>query len=130
MQNSRGPIVLMVEDNANMRTLIRSILADTTQVIHEFEDGATALAAYPLIHPDCVLMDIELAGMDGIAATRALRQIDAEARVIMVTAHSAEPYRRAAAEAGASGFVLKENLLDLPILVMGCARSTTTEPRP
>jgi two-component system response regulator DesR len=56
-------------------------------------------------------------GMDGIAATRALRRIDGQARIIMVTAHGEEPYRRAAADAGASGFVLKENLLDLPMLL-------------
>jgi CheY-like chemotaxis protein len=117
MQTSRAPIVLMVEDNADMRTLIRSILAETTQVIHEFETGPSALEAYPLIHPDYVLMDIELSGMDGIATTRALRLLDAHARIIMVTAHGEEPYRRAATEAGASGFVLKENLLDLPALL-------------
>jgi two-component system chemotaxis response regulator CheY len=117
MHTNRAPIVLMVEDNADMRTLIRSILADTTQVIHEFENGPSALEAYPLIHPDYVLMDIELTGMDGIATTRALRLIDAQARVIMVTAHGEEPYRRAAAAAGAAGFVLKENLLDLPMLL-------------
>jgi CheY-like chemotaxis protein len=117
MQTSRAPIVLMVEDNADMRTLIRSILAETTQVIHEFENGLSALEAYVRIRPDYVLMDIELTGMDGIATTRALRLLDTHARIIMVTAHGGEPYRRAAAEAGASGFVLKENLLDLPMLL-------------
>ena len=126
METSRAPIVLMVEDNADMRTLIRSILADTTHAIHEFENGPSAVEAYPRIHPDCVLMDIELAGMDGIAATRALREIDAQARIIMVTAHGDEPYRRAAAAAGASGFVLKENLLDLPTLLIDIARSPAT----
>lgn len=122
METSRAPIVLMVEDNADMRTLIRSILSEVTQVIHEFENGASALEAYPRIHPDCVLMDIELAGMDGIAATRALRLIDAEARIIMVTGHGDEPYRRAAADAGAAAFVLKEDLLDLPTLLASIAR--------
>lgn len=128
METSRAPIVLMVEDNADMRTLIRSILSETTQVIHEFENGPSALEAYARIHPDCVLMDIELAGMDGIAATRALRLIDAEARIIMVTGHGDEPYRRAAADAGAAAFVLKENLLDLPTLLASIARSPTNRP--
>jgi two-component system response regulator DesR len=107
----------MVEDNPDMRSLIRSILAETTQRIHEVDNGPGAVEAYARIHPDYVLMDIELEGMDGITATRALRAADAHAHVIMVTAHGEEPYRRAAAEAGAEAFVLKENLLELPGLL-------------
>lgn len=114
---SPGPIVLMVEDNADMRSLIRSILADTTQAIHEFDNGVSAVEAYARIQPDFVLMDIELGGMDGIAAVRALRSLDADAHIIMVTAHGDAPYRHAAAEAGAENFVLKEDLLDLPTLL-------------
>ena len=117
------PLVLMVEDNAYMRSLIRSILAQTTHAIHEVDNAPSALEAYPRIHPDFVLMDIELNGMDGIAATRALRGLDADAHIIMVTGHGDEPYRRAAVDAGAEGFVLKENLLELPALL---ARPTNT----
>jgi two-component system chemotaxis response regulator CheY len=130
MKTSRAPIVLMVEDNADMRSLIRSILAETTQLIHEVENGTSAVEAYPRIQPDCVLMDIELAGMDGIAATRALREIDAQACIIMVTGHGEEPYRRAAAAAGAAAFVLKEDLLDLPTLVTDVARTSESPPEP
>ena len=117
------PVVLMVEDNPDMRSLIRSILTETTHAIHEVDSAAGALEAYVRIHPDFVLMDLELDGMDGIAATRALRGLDADAHVIMVTAHGEEPYRRAAAEAGAKAFVLKENLLDLPTLLAEKARA-------
>lgn len=117
------PVVLMVEDNPEMRGLIRSILADTTRAIHEVDNAPSALEVYADLHPDFVLMDIELNGMDGIAATRALRGLDADAHIIMVTGHGDEPYRRAAAAAGAEAFVLKENLLDLPALL---TRLTTT----
>jgi DNA-binding NarL/FixJ family response regulator len=65
------------------------------------------------VRPDWVLMDVELGGMDGIAATRAIRTIDADAHVVIVTAHGEVEYRRAAAEAGACAYVLKENLLEL-----------------
>lgn len=123
-----GPIVLMVEDNADMRSLIRGILADTTEAIHEFDNGASAVEAYPRIQPDVVLMDIELGGMDGIAAVRALRRLDADAHIIMVTAHGDAPYRRAAAEAGAEDFVLKEDLLDLPALLKRRAAGPHEEP--
>lgn len=115
--HSRKPIVLLVEDNAAMRALIRSLLEEISPVIHEFDDGRSALDAYAEIRPDWVLMDIELGGLDGIAATRAICGVDPDAHVIMVTAHGDEPYRRAATEAGAADFVLKEDLLDLPVLL-------------
>lgn len=110
-------VVALVDDNRAMRALIRSLVEEVTPVIHEFDDAESALDAYARIRPDWVLMDIELDGMDGIAGTRAIRRMDPEARVIIVTGHGEEPYRRAASEAGASAFVLKEDLLDLPPLL-------------
>jgi len=113
----RAPIVLLVEDNPGMRSLIRSVLMDITTRVHEFEDGQSALDAYSLIRPNWVLMDIEMEGMNGIAATRAIRRLDPDARVVVVTAHGDEPHRRAAAAAGACAFVLKDDLLELPSLL-------------
>ena len=97
-----------------MRTLIRSLVEEIGSTVHECEDGASALDLYARIRPDWVLMDIQMSGMDGIAATRAIRHSDPRARVIIVTEHGQEQYRRAAEAAGACGFVLKENLLELP----------------
>jgi DNA-binding NarL/FixJ family response regulator len=112
-----GHVVLLVDDNTSMRAFIRSFVEEIATVIHECDTAQSAIDAYPLIRPDCVLMDIELDGMDGIAATRAIRLLDPHACVIMVTGHGDDEYRRAAADAGASGFVLKEDLLGLPQLL-------------
>lgn len=114
---SRKPVVLLVEDNVAMRALIRSLLEEITPVIHELDDGQSALEAYASIRPDWVLMDIGLGGLDGIAATRAICGTDPDAHVIIVTAHGEPSYRQAAADAGAADFVLKANLLDLPPLL-------------
>ncbi|HEX6307192.1 MAG TPA: response regulator transcription factor [Longimicrobiales bacterium] len=114
---ARGLTLLLVDDNAQMRALIRSLIQDVAPVIHECDDGPSAVEAYPRIRPDWVLMDIELRGMDGIAATRAIRLLDSAARVVMVTGHGSDQYRRAASDAGASAFVLKEDLLGLPVLL-------------
>lgn len=113
------PSVLLVEDNDAMRALIRSLVEEITPVVHECESGEGAVDAYAAVRPDWVLMDIEMPGLDGIAATRAIRLLDPEARVVIVTAHGDDEYRLAARAAGARGFILKEDLLDLPALLAG-----------
>jgi two-component system response regulator DegU len=100
-----------------MRALIRSMVVESGSAVHECQDGETAVDLYGRIHPDCVLMDIKTAGMDGIAATRAIRQADPRARVIIVTEMNDGQYRRAAEEAGAAAYLLKQDLLELPALL-------------
>lgn len=114
--------VLLVEDNPAMRALIRSLVEQITPVVHECGDGQSALRAYVGIKPDCVLMDIKMAGMDGIAATRRLRFVDPAAKVIIVTGHGGKEFRMAAEAAGACGFLLKEDLLELPSLLRSVLR--------
>jgi CheY-like chemotaxis protein len=115
----QAPSVLVVEDNPAMRALIRSLVEGAGSVVRECADGESALELYARMRPDWVLMDVKLGGMDGIAATRAIRRSDPGARIIIVTEHRDEQYRSAATAAGASGFVLKENLLELPGLLAG-----------
>jgi CheY-like chemotaxis protein len=114
-----APSVLIVDDNAPMRALIRSLIEGVSSAVHECADGETAVELYGRVHPDWVLMDVKMGGMDGIAATQAIRQSDPAARIIIVTEHREEEYVREAREAGASGFVGKENLLALPALLTG-----------
>lgn len=114
---SRTPTVLMVEDNDAMRALIRSLVEEVTPTVCECTTAEEAIDLYSRLHPDWVLMDIRLGGMDGIAATRALRRLDPGAQVVIVTEHGDRRYREAARAAGACGFVLKENLLELTSLL-------------
>jgi len=105
--------VLIVEDNPAVRHVIRSVVETVADEIRECANGAEALAAYAAERPDFVLMDIEMEAMDGITATRHLMVADPSARVIIVTDHDQPDLREAAHEAGASGYVVKDNLLDL-----------------
>jgi len=105
--------LLIVEDNAGVRRVIRSLVARVAGEICECADGAEALALYNLEHPDFVLMDIQMDGMDGIPATRQIKGIDPTARVIIVTDYDQPDLQEAASQAGACGYVLKENLLEL-----------------
>jgi CheY-like chemotaxis protein len=105
--------VLIVEDNAVMREMIKRMVGDLADEISECEDGNQALAAYEASCPDWVLMDIEMPGMDGITATRTLIKTHPEARVIIVTDYGDKPLRAAARAVGACGYVLKENLIEV-----------------
>jgi CheY-like chemotaxis protein len=105
--------VLIVEDNASVRRLIRSIVASVAEEIHECEDGATALAAYLEYSPDVVLMDIEMKELDGIAATVRIKAAHPAANIVMVTNYDDAELRQAAREAGACGYVLKHSLLEI-----------------
>lgn len=110
-------MLLIVDDNPAVRRMIARVVSDLADEIHECEDGAEVLAAYRQSHPDFVLMDIAMKGVDGITATRQIIAAFPGARVIMVTGHGDEPLRAAAREAGACGYVLKENLLAIRELI-------------
>lgn len=109
--------LLIVDDNAKMRLLIRSIVAGVGADVVECGDGTGALAAYISYRPDWVLMDVEMAGMDGIQATHAITARFPDARIIIVTQYADATTRGAAASAGAVGFVSKENLIELRALL-------------
>lgn len=105
--------LLVVEDNRAMRSLIRSIIADLGEGVSECGDGAEALSAYAERRPDWVLMDIRMKELDGISATRQIRAAFPDARIVIVTDYDDPKLREAARSAGARGYVLKENLLDV-----------------
>lgn len=113
--------VLVVDDNPAMRALIRALVEGAGSVVHECADGETAVDLYARVRPDWVLMDVKMAGMDGLAATEAIRRTDPAARILIITEHRDVRYRRAAEAAGATGFLLKDDLLELPAL-LGAAR--------
>lgn len=104
---------LIVEDNSIMRRIIRHFINDFANKIIECEDGAKALDAYKKHLPDLVLMDIEMREKDGLTATREIRADFPQAHILIVTKYDDAPTREAAVKAGASGYFLKENLLEL-----------------
>jgi CheY-like chemotaxis protein len=107
------PSVLIVEDHAPMRELLRLWLADLAAPITECDNGLEVCACYAAAHPDWVLMDIELPGQDGITATRELLIKEPAARVLIVTSYDDAGLRAAAHAAGARGYLLKENLAEV-----------------
>lgn len=106
--------LLIADDNSNSRKLIRNIMEPFGHTVVESESGEEAVRLYKSEMPDCVLMDYEMPGMDGIGATLKIRASYPDARIFIVTMHDDDALRKAAENAGAEQYLLKENLTDLP----------------
>ena len=100
--------------------MVKRLIAErinTDIVVHECTDGDEALIAYTRERPKWVVMDIELGTTNGLTATRAILDHDPTAKVIVITQYTESAYRRAAQEAGAHAFVLKDDLSSLAKLL-------------
>jgi CheY-like chemotaxis protein len=105
--------LLIVDDSERMRRMIKSLVKGIVAQVYECSDGSEASDAYRNHHPDWVLMDIEMKEMDGITATRQIKTAFPEARIVIVSNYDSDDLRRAASDAGACGYVVKENLIEV-----------------
>ena len=102
--------LLIVDDNAATRSLIREFIAPIATEITECAEGADAVVAYLRRRPDFVIMDFMMPGLDGIAATERLLAQDPSAAVVMVSQFDSREARLRAQRAGARQFFTKDNL--------------------
>ena len=109
--------LLIVDDNKDVRIFLRSLLDHKAEQIFECSDGLCAVESYEKYHPDYVLMDIEMRGMDGLTATEKIMKNDPGAYIIIVTSHNNQNLRIATAALGAKAFVSKDNLFELEEII-------------
>ena len=109
-------LILVVDDNTAFRAIMKDMLADSNARFVECTDGSAALALYKQHHPTWVLIDIRMQPMDGITATRKIKEAFPEARIIIVTNYHDSQLRDDALHAGAAAFVMKDDLS--PLLTM------------
>ncbi len=102
--------VLIVDDHAILRSGLRILLntQPDMEVIGEAADGQAGISEAQRLNPDVVLMDITMADMSGIEATRLIKRNLPDVRVLVLTMHENEEYLFQALRAGASGYILKE----------------------
>jgi DNA-binding NarL/FixJ family response regulator len=102
--------ILLADDQPMLRLGFRLVLdaQEDMQVIGEAGDGAAALRLVQAKHPDVVLMDVRMPGMDGIEATRRIVAHASTTRVLILTTFDLDEYAYAGLRAGASGFLLKD----------------------
>jgi CheY-like chemotaxis protein len=105
--------LLIVEDSEPMRRMIKSLVVDLAETIYECAGGVEALGLYQAHQPDWVLMDIQMEPVDGIIATRQIKAAFPDVKIMMITNYGDPQMREAARLAGASEYVVKENLLDV-----------------
>jgi DNA-binding NarL/FixJ family response regulator len=120
--------LMIVDDHDEMRSAIRALIAAPGDVVVECETGDEALAALNDFKPDCVTVDVNMPGACAFKTMRAIRDKYPTARVVCVSGHDQADYRRAAFDAGASGYVAKNNLSDLYLLV-ATKRLLTIKPK-
>ena len=99
--------ILVVDDAAFMRMMIRDILAEEGYTIHEAVNGRDALEKFDEVRPDLVTMDITMPEMSGLEALREIRNQSPNARVLMVSAMGQQQMIVEALEAGAMDFLVK-----------------------
>ena len=104
--------MLIVDDHPSFRASARAILeSGGFEVVGEAEDGETALAALLELKPDVLLLDVQLADMNGFDVCRAIEQLDgAELAVILVSSRDMDDYGDLIADSCARGFVPKGEL--------------------
>ncbi|HEU5317067.1 MAG TPA: response regulator transcription factor [Chloroflexota bacterium] len=102
--------ILLVDDHHLVIEGLRAVLSTDPDldVVGEARTGREAIGAVELLKPDVVLMDIRMPDMDGIAATRHVKQAAPQTSVIMLTMYENPDYLFDAVKAGASGYVLKD----------------------
>ena len=112
MDTDGAVCVLIVDDQAPFRGAARAVVGATKEfsVVGEAESGEEAVELVGSLHPDLVLMDINMGGIDGIEATRQICAANPETMVVLVSTYAASDLAADARTCGAVAYVHKEEL--------------------
>ncbi len=113
--------ILIADDHPVYRQGLRRILESDYPLVDEVGNSEDAVAQSVKHRPHIVLMDIDMPGMGGLAAIKAIREQVPETRVVVVSASDDEETIMAAIQAGASGYVLKSDALQDVLAAVRCA---------
>lgn len=112
--------ILMVEDHKLLRVGLKAIFDEypSLEIIGEAENGKQAIKMANELKPDVILMDIGLPEMDGIQATKKIKELFPEMKVIILTSHTDETEVNQALEAGANAYAMKDIKTEYLIMVI------------
>jgi len=110
--------VVIAEDFVLIQEQMRELLQPDCEVVATVEDGDAALEAVAALHPDILVADVSLPGLNGFAVAEKLNRDQSKVDVIFVTAHSERDYVERAFEIGVKGYVLKRAMrIELPAAI-------------
>ena len=106
--------VLLAEDQAMIREALAALLSfeDDIEVVAQVGRGDEVVPAAKTAKPDVALLDIEMPGMDGLAAAAALRRASPDTKIVILTTFGRPGYLRRAMESGVSAFIVKDSPAD------------------
>jgi two-component system nitrate/nitrite response regulator NarL len=101
--------ILIVDDHEVVRDGLKNILTslENISIAGEAGNGEDAVKMYSSLKPDLVIMDISMPGMNGIEATKIIKEKDPDARILILTMHDNQEYLNQIIRSGAKGFILK-----------------------
>lgn len=112
--------LLLVDDHALFLQSLKVLLsASGHTVVGTAAEGREALEQARLLHPDLILMDIDMPGCDGLAATRLIKAEMAEIKIVMLTVSASDEHLFEAIKSGASGYLLKSQSADRFLEMIG-----------
>jgi DNA-binding NarL/FixJ family response regulator len=109
--DARNLRILLADDHVTVRQGLKMLIesqGDMT-VVSEASDGAAAVEQARALRPDVVVMDISMPGMNGLVATRTLKQMQPDTVIVILTRHADDAYLEELLLAGADGYVLKQS---------------------
>jgi two-component system, chemotaxis family, chemotaxis protein CheY len=113
-----GKTILVVDDSSIMRKMIKQTLVGAGHtVVGEAKSGDDAISLYQQVKPQVVTMDITMRGMDGIAAAKAILQVDGDARIIMLSNLDEDKFSNEAVQIGAKGYINKHKTAEILDLI-------------
>jgi len=103
--------ILLADDHVTVRQGLKMLIEsqDDLTVVSEASDGTAAVEQARTLRPDVVVMDISMPGMNGLVATRTLKQIQPDSVIVILTRHGDDAYLQELLRAGADGYVLKQS---------------------
>jgi CheY-like chemotaxis protein len=110
-------MILIADDNPDVRRMIRYLLEDIDTEVVECSDGGAAIEAFEDLRPDWLLVDINMQPVDGLTAMRTILEKHPGARIIIISQYQDARTRDTALAMGANAFVGKEDLMSVRDLI-------------
>jgi DNA-binding NarL/FixJ family response regulator len=102
--------ILIADDQPKLLERVSELIATEHDVVGAVGDGDAAVAAAESLHPDLVILDISMPGMNGFEAARRISAHDPAPRIMFLSVHEEADFLEAARQAGAVGYVLKRSI--------------------